>query len=178
MHLYISCREKTSNKTKWTISENDTWYSRVRLQKECEGSSLESVITSWKICVQPSAMARSSHESSMEKMKNLLHHLVPPNNVKGTNADKTESQWANIILIVLKFKRDVFVNFDINKNHLDNFYFKLKIVKYHELPSILKLLITLTYGQASIERGVCIKGMIFFIVSNILFGISEFSIFF
>ena len=88
-------------------------------------------------------------------MKNLLHHYVSSNNFKGSITGKTENQW-NIVLTYLKFKRGVFVNVDIYMNCVDDFYFKfLKIVKYHEVAPILKLLVTSIYDQSRIERGIC-----------------------
>lgn len=93
--------------------------------------------------------------------------------LKGATANKTEDQPANIIQTDLKFKRNVFVSFDTCKNFLGDFYFKkLKIITYHELASILKLLITLTCDQASIERGLCVL-----ITSNNLFEMIEYRIF-
>lgn len=86
-------------------------------------------------------------------MKNLLHHRVSSNNFKGSITGKTENQWNNVLT---KFKRGVFVNVDIYMNCLDEFYFKfLKIVKFHEVAPILKLLVTLIYDQSWIERGIC-----------------------
>lgn len=46
-------------------------------------------------------MALCSHESSMEKMKNLLCHALSSINVKGTIANKSGNQLTNIALTVL-----------------------------------------------------------------------------
>ena len=83
-------------------------------------------------------MAQCRQESSVEKTKNLLHHCLSSNNVKGFIADKTENQLANIILTDLKFKIDVFIKMDTYNK--DDFYFNLlTVVKYLELAFTLKL---------------------------------------
>ena len=48
-----------------------------------------------KICVHPNLMTQCSYESSVQKLKNMLHYCVSSNNFKCTVAVKTGNQLAN-----------------------------------------------------------------------------------
>lgn len=77
-------------------------------EKLFEGCPLGCVITRCKMFVQPNLMAQCSHESSVERMKNLLHYHLPSGNAKGTITDNTGSRIANIALTDLKFVSMIF----------------------------------------------------------------------
>ena len=63
-----------------------------------------------------------------------------------------------IIKICRSYK---FAEFSENSCHLEEFYFeKIVIQKYGELSFVLRLILTLSHGQASVERGFSINNAI------------------
>ena len=58
----------------------------------------------------------------------------------------------------MKLHSDVFQSFKRDKTSLDVFFFSYAdIVKHKELPSLVKIILTLTHGQAAVERGLGIN---------------------
>ena len=61
----------------------------------------------------------------------------------------------------MKLHSDVFQSFKRDKTSLDVFFFSYTdIVKYKELPFLVKMILTLSHGQAAVERGFSINNLL------------------
>ena len=63
--------------------------------------------------------------------------------------------------MIRKTISDKFAEFDESSCHLDEFYFEnIGIQKYGELSFVIRLILTLSHGQSSVERGFSINNSI------------------
>ena len=78
-----------------------------------------------------------------------MQNLVSRRIVSSHKADKALIQYGKVKTDLLK------AGIDLSKiTHLDDFYFKeLKVAKYPEFCSVIKIVLTLSHGQADVERG-------------------------
>ena len=78
-----------------------------------------------------------------------MQHLVLWQIVSSYKADKALIQYGNVKTDLQK------AGIDLSKiSRLDNFYFKeLKVAKYPEFCSVIKIVLTLSHGQADVEWG-------------------------
>ena len=78
-----------------------------------------------------------------------MQHLVLWQIVSSYKADKALIQYGNVKTDLQKAGIDLS---EISRS--DNFYFKeLKVAKYPEFCSVIKIVLTLSHGQADVERG-------------------------
>ena len=96
-----------------------------------------------------------STEEAEKKMKSILNHLINLQEVAPVFSDKALSQFTDF-LTESKVYQDVFIEFNSESGRLDDFYFKkYDINRYKELAADVKVLLTLSHGQASVEQGFC-----------------------
>ena len=64
------------------------------------------------------------------------------------------AQYATLIKDELSCSYDLFTLFNRKVSSLDEFFFNtVKVSKYNELSTVLKLVLTISHGQAAVERG-------------------------
>ena len=89
-------------------------------------------------------------------MKRLLTHLLKLKIFSANFCDLAADQYRQMIdnrLFQLEFEE-----FDRQKTRLDDFFFKVLDIRSHkELQSVVKLVLTLSHGQAAVERGFSIN---------------------
>ena len=82
----------------------------------------------------------------------LLIHLEKQKILLTAQCNKTTEQFLEFIDFDLKLNIVKFENFSANDTNLDDFYFRfIRIEKYKELLFLLKIVLTLSHGQASVE---------------------------
>ena len=87
-------------------------------------------------------------------MKRLLRYLVKSKILNEPQSDLALRQYHSFRRDDYEINADKIASFIKNKDRLDNLYFnQLHIDKYKELASVLKILFTISHGQASVERG-------------------------
>ena len=95
-----------------------------------------------------------------KKYKSLLTHLINLKYVSSVFSDKAMNQFADFVR-QSRVHQDIFLEFNREKDSLDDFYFKkCSLNKYKELASTVKIFLTLSHGQASVERGFSVNGTV------------------
>ena len=118
-------------------------------------------------CILPNSLAPSTHEANRNQMKNLLRHVTSLDILTPSFSDKFINQFSKFLTIKWTINRDIFIGYDRSNKRLDDFYFKdINITNYPDLASVVKLVLTLSRGQASVERGFSVSKAI--ITDNIL----------
>ena len=85
----------------------------------------------------------------------LLTHLEKQKILSTAQCDKMTEQFLEFIDYDLKINIVKFEKFSANDTNLDDIYFRfrfIRIEKYKELSFLVKILLTLSHGQASVER--------------------------
>ena len=97
-----------------------------------------------------------SESEKVEKMfKEVLTKLADTKWIKNEQADCIWIQCKKFVSDAKQFHHDKFSSFSLEENRLDAFYFELLSGKrdFKELWDTMKFLLTLSYDQASVERG-------------------------
>ena len=96
-----------------------------------------------------------------KRMKSLLKFMIELNIMEPSRCDKALSEFNSFCDNDRKTISDKFAEFDESSCRLDEFYFeKIGIQKYGELSFVIRLILTLSHGQASVERGFSINNAI------------------
>ena len=87
-----------------------------------------------------------------KRLMKSLQHIESLGLVKASNCDKITSQFSSLKSDVESHPGDLQVMFP--EKRLDEFYFKtMKVgIRYPELSVVLKIILTLSHGQADVER--------------------------
>ena len=87
-------------------------------------------------------------------MKNLLTHLVSLKIVSATLAEKALLQYLDLLATINQQDLEKAKSFNYKDSRLDAFYFdEMSFKMSAQLTSILKLVLILSHGQSSVERG-------------------------
>ena len=87
-------------------------------------------------------------------MKHLLRHIISFGIPTPSFSGKVINQFSKFFTTKCTIYRDIFIGYDRSNKRLNDFYFKdINKTKYPDLASAIKLVLTLSYGQASVERG-------------------------
>jgi len=126
----------------------------VRLfEKFIERTPLGSVIIRNSTVFNPKLMINMSAGDAERKYKSILTHLISLKYVTSVSSDKALHQFIDFVGET-RVNQDIFNDFNREKDRLDEFYFKkCNINKYKEFAATVKIILTLSHGQASVERG-------------------------
>ena len=92
------------------------------------------------------------------KLKKLLDHLIKHKLFQAQVCDKIMQQFLEFVGHDLKLLTDLFQSYKREETSLDEFYFeKTDIRSFKELASLLKVILTVSHGQAAAERGFSIN---------------------
>ena len=96
------------------------------------------------------------------RLKKLLEHLIKLKVLDSFCCDKVLVQLVEFVTHEVKLNIDTFKSFDRYKTKLDVFYFQtIGLDKYKGLKCVMKVILTLSHGQPSIERGFSINKSVF-----------------
>ena len=124
------------------------------LEKLFQRSSLGSVVLRSASVFNPAVMCELSKEKSQEHWKHLLKHLIALGIIAPNRCDQAMVEFKNFRENELKKMQQEFSDFCPEENRLDVFYFQtVGISKHKELSFVLKLVLTMSHGQAAVERG-------------------------
>ena len=86
--------------------------------------------------------------------RNLSTHTVPLRIVSATLAERTLPQYSRLLTALIQHDSEKAKYFDCNDTRLDHFFFNESSFKRPtELRSVVTLILVLSNGQASVERG-------------------------
>ena len=124
------------------------------LEKLFEKSALVSVVLRSASVFDPFVMCELSKEKLQERWEHLLKHLIHLAIIAPSRCDQAMAEFKSFQENEVKKIWHEFSGFCSKESRLDDFYFKtVGIGKYKELSFVLKLLLTVSHGQASVERG-------------------------
>ena len=125
-----------------------------------EQTPLGSIIACNSQVLNTNALIMISVEDVEKKYKSLLTHLISLKDVSPVFFDKAMNQLTDYIR-KSRVHQDIFLEFNQEKDSLDNFYFKkCNLNKYNKLASTVKIFLTMSHGQDSVERGFNINGRV------------------
>ena len=102
----------------------------------------------------PNILLNASKEKLTPCLKNLLKHLLELNILSTKQCDVITTEFKKFLDVEVKTMQRESVTFSQKDDRLDDFYFKVaSISKYKDLSFVVKLILTLSHGQASVERG-------------------------
>ena len=114
----------------------------------------------------PSILSQESESKLLLSLKPLLKCLMELDILSTKSCDNIVSEFHKFFESELKDLKRNTIKYSNKNDRLDDFYFKTaKISKYENLSFLVKLILTLSHGQASIERGfslnesICKKNM-------------------
>ena len=122
-------------------------------KKLFEKTPLGSSIMRHASCLNPSHVTNLA--SSSESFKQLMNQLVYLKIFPDKTGDKALIQFSNFIPNCVKEEPEKITSFDPKKQRIDDFYFHslTNISEHNELCDVLKLIFTISHGQADVERG-------------------------
>ena len=124
------------------------------LSKLFQRSPLGSAVVRHSSIFDPSVMVGLPKKSAQKQLKILLKQLIALNILTPQHCDKIMCQFTSFLDDDCKKLNEKFVEFDRNEHRLDDFYFKdVCVQKYDDLSYVIRIILTLSHGQASVERG-------------------------
>ena len=101
----------------------------------------------------PIKMISEPSENLHIKARNLLRRLLNLKILTLTSCDKCLSEFKDFLRDDVKKYKDKFAIFNKKEHRLDEFFFSaVKVQNYKNLAFILKIVLTLSHGQAVVER--------------------------
>ena len=104
-------------------------------------------------------MVESSRSCEL-MFEKILGNLVSYKQFPSREADATKLEFSTFISTTVKENKDSIVRFDKETDRVDTFIwqFFLDTNKFIMLPKVLKMLMILSHGQATVERGFSVIG--------------------
>ncbi|XP_052808541.1 uncharacterized protein LOC128237234 [Mya arenaria] len=104
-------------------------------------------------CLDPRKMSESKTRCK-EKLKKVLTYLVAHKRINERDCDECIKEYCDCIDNFPSFGSAKFTEFNPNKDRLDEFYSTfMSWTAYSKVFDVVKMLLTLSHGQASVERG-------------------------
>ena len=124
------------------------------IEKLFEKSPISYSVVRYDSIFDPKEMTSVDAELLQSKMKKNLQHFVKLGILDNISCDKALAHFIHFIQNESTLNLDKFKSFDRKDKRLDGFYFHvLCIQKYKELAYIVEIILTLSHGQAAVERG-------------------------
>ena len=123
----------------------------ITIKKMSERCPFQSAVARNVVIFSPEIMLENTERNLQKKFKSLLQQLVSLRIVSSHKADKA--------LIKTDLRK---AGIDLSKTScLDDFYFKeLKVAKFPEFCMVIKIVLTLSHGQADVERGISLYNVV------------------
>ena len=128
---------------------------RTCIEKVAERNPLISIVVCNSEMICPKVMATESHDLLQKKVKNLIQvcQIVTLKLINFEKGDKALAQFGKFLANETTTEKKKFLNFKSADQRLDDLYFKdFKVHKnYPAFSTLLKIIFTLSHGQASVE---------------------------
>ena len=123
------------------------------VEKMFDRIPVESTIICNAIVFNPAKMIATQTDELQKKAKSLLTKFINLNILTQTACDQILKEYKEYC-----FSREKFSNYDKQKDRLDTFFFSLPAIKkYVNLAFVIKMILTLSHGQAAVERSFSIN---------------------
>ena len=136
--------------------ERKTFFIQV-LEKMLEKSPASYSLFQHLSCLNPVKIA-SNKETCSAKFKKVLRLLVNAKRVKEEECDTILQQFAIFLDSIPVFGSERFANFQSAEDRVDTLFFEcMANESYKSLFSVVKLILILSHGQATVERGLSVN---------------------
>ena len=105
-------------------------------------------------CLDPTTMGEMP-DVCKQSFHKMLEKLVEYKQVTSHVADEAEKEYKKFLYTVVKENKAFFLEFDKSKDRLDEFFMRYlsDTVRFNNFMLIVKMVLTLSHGQADVERG-------------------------
>ena len=123
-----------------------------------KNSPIRSPFACWCRCMNPMYMV-DCPEACKKLLEHLLQKLVSSKHISCSLADDAKSEYMQFPDTIVKKNKESFMNYDIDNDHLDEFFMKYLegTHRFANVSEIVKFVLTLSHGQAAVERGFSIN---------------------
>ena len=103
----------------------------------------------------PNTILRTESKELRRKVKRLMQKLVSLKIIAFKTGDSALTQYSNFLENEVTPPKELFLSFNRKNCRLDDFFFKNTNVeqKFSALDLVLKIIFSMSHGQASVERG-------------------------
>ena len=140
-------------------------YLRAMTEKIRERSPLNYKFTRLAACLSPWKIVRD-RETTLRRFGEMVELLHLAGKIKSTVADKAKSEFQTFVVEANGEKKEIFKNFSMANDRLDDFYSGLLDDNYSSLFDVVKLVLIMSRGQAQVESGFSVNGDI--LVENLI----------
>jgi len=129
--------------------------------KLLEKSPIKYSLTRAVSCLVPSTLL-NDHAVSESRMSAVIDILYETNNITAVVADKAKGQFSALAVAAKSDLNTKFKNFCRQTDRLDNFYYDVlgNNTEASELFSVVKMILILSHGNATVESGFSVNGSI------------------
>ena len=124
-------------------------------EKVAERNPLMSIVVRNSEAICPKVMGTKSHDLLKNNIKNLIKKIVTLKLINFETGDKALAQFGKFLANEATTEKKKFLDFKSAEQRLDDLYFKdFKVHEnYPAFSTLLKIIFTLSHGQASAELG-------------------------
>ena len=116
------------------------------------------------IVFNPAKMIATQTDELHKKVKSLLTKFINLNILTPTLYDQILKEYKEFLRNDIVFSREKFSNYDKQKDRLDTFFFSLPAIKkYVNLAFVIKMILTLSHGQAVVERSFSVNKSVVYV---------------
>ena len=128
------------------------------VEKMLDRIPVESTIICNAVVFNPAKMIATQTDELHIKAKSLLTKFINLNILTPTACDQILKEYKEFLRNDIVFSCEKFSNYDKQKDRLDTFFFSLPAIKkYVILAFVMKMILTLSHGQAAVERSFSIN---------------------
>ena len=128
------------------------------VEKMFDRIPVESTIICSAIVFNPAKMIATQTDELHKKAKSLLTKFINLNILTPPACDQILKEYKEFLRNDVVFSREKFSNYDKQKDRLDTFFFSLPAIKkYVNLAFVIKMILTLSHGQAAVGRSFSIN---------------------
>ena len=147
-------QKKISEKTQLEFRLDCTKCLQTLMGKLQDKSPLNYSIVRNLSCLDPSEMAKDE-DLSVSKLKKVLNTLVETNHIREDICDDVIKQYQKFVCDIVTSRKVEFAEFNCTESRLDTLFHKTmnKNKEYDKLWMVVSMLLLLSHGNASVERG-------------------------
>ena len=124
-------------------------------------SPLEYSVVRNSVIFDPQVVVNENSSVLQNKLKRFLTHLMKLKILTLVQCDKITEQFTDFTASQLKLHAEKFHFFDSSTKDLDKFYFDdINLQSFKELSFLVKVILTLSHGQASEERSFSVNNTV------------------
>ena len=131
------------------------------LGKMFERSPILSSFVRFATVIDPAAILTLDKRALQNRMKGLLNELLSTKILSASDCEEALNEFSTFYGNEFKKYRSTFEDFKEKEHRLDDFWFQqVKVYNYEKLSFVVKFILTLSHGQASVERELSVNNIV------------------